>query len=61
MTDRRQPQRSGESAPRRARARDDEPVLPSRSRDDSDVGWGDERAERDAEWYHRERPPHHGD
>jgi Arc/MetJ family transcription regulator len=33
--------------------------------DDTDVGWGDDsatdRATRDAEWYRRETPPHHGD
>jgi Arc/MetJ family transcription regulator len=32
--------------------------------DETDVGWGDEsaedRANRDAEWYRRETPPHHG-
>jgi Arc/MetJ family transcription regulator len=30
--------------------------------DDTDVGWGDESAvgSRDAEWYRRETPPHHG-
>lgn len=43
---------------------DDEPTLPTRSRDDSDEGWGerderDGRDDRDAEWYRRERPPHH--
>ncbi len=35
------------------------PVLPDVSRDETDVGWGDEPGQRDAEWYHRERPPHH--
>jgi len=38
---------------------DDGPVLPRVTRDEQDVGWGDEPAERDAEWYRRERPPHH--
>jgi hypothetical protein len=33
--------------------------LPEISRDESDVGWGDEPGERDDEWYRRERPPHH--
>jgi hypothetical protein len=37
----------------------EEPVLPDISRDELDVGWGDEPAERDDEWYRRERPPHH--
>lgn len=44
----------------RARQRAGEPVLPDRPRDETDVGWGDEPAERDDEWYRRERPPHHG-
>jgi hypothetical protein len=38
---------------------DDEPVLPGRSRDEVDVGWGDGPGDRDDEWYRRERPPHH--
>jgi hypothetical protein len=38
---------------------DEGPVLPTVSRDEQDVGWGDEPRERDAEWYERERPPHH--
>jgi Arc/MetJ family transcription regulator len=30
--------------------------------DDSDVGWGESGGNgRDAEWYRRETPPHHGD
>ncbi len=38
--------------------------LPEQTGDDVDVGWGDdervaEAAERDADWYERERPPHH--
>lgn len=37
----------------------DQPVLPTVSRDETDVGWGDEPSERDADWYRRERPPHH--
>jgi len=39
---------------------DDVPVLPQRSTDEDDTGWGDrdEPADRD-EWYRRERPPHH--
>jgi hypothetical protein len=49
------------SDPRKAtrRGADDRPVLPTVSRDEQDVGWGDEPGERDAEWYQRERPPHH--
>ena len=43
---------------RQSRA-DDQPVLPNMTRDERDVGWGDERAERDEDWYRRERPPHH--
>jgi hypothetical protein len=39
--------------------------LPEQTSDDLDTGWGDderaaEAAERDDEWYLRERPPHHG-
>ncbi|MGI8680461.1 MAG: hypothetical protein ACR2LX_17610 [Jatrophihabitans sp.] len=45
--------------PRAAPQRDDEPVLPSTSRDESDVGWGDLPGRRDEDWYRRERPPHH--
>lgn len=35
-------------------------VLPQRSRDEVDEGWGEraDDADRDA-WYQRERPPHH--
>ena len=39
--------------------REDEPVLPSVSRDETDEGWGDEAGHRDEDWYRRERPPHH--
>jgi hypothetical protein len=46
--------------PRKPTGRDDDPVLPDVSRDDQDVGWGDEPGERDDDWYRRERPPHHG-
>jgi hypothetical protein len=44
------------------------PVLPDRSSDDLDTGWGEDvpadrpngrSGGRDAEWYRRERPPHH--
>jgi hypothetical protein len=40
---------------------DDGPVLPTTSPEDRDEAWGDEprASERDAEWYQRERPPHH--
>jgi hypothetical protein len=41
------------------RERRDGPVLPDVSRDELDVGWGDEPGERDEAWYRRERPPHH--
>ncbi|WP_019874538.1 hypothetical protein [Sporichthya polymorpha] len=41
------------------------PVIPDRSEDDSDRGWGDDRpgdSDTDAheEWLRRQRPPHHG-
>jgi hypothetical protein len=40
---------------------DDEPVLPATSGDERDVGWGadPDAGQRDAEWFRRERPPHH--
>jgi hypothetical protein len=38
---------------------EDEPVLPDVTRDERDVGWGDEPSRRDDDWYRRERPPHH--
>jgi hypothetical protein len=38
---------------------------PVREPTSDDTGWGDEsaaeKAERDAEWYRQETPPHHGD
>jgi hypothetical protein len=37
-----------------------EEVLPGRSADDTDVGWGDRSSEYDDDWYLAERPPHHG-
>jgi hypothetical protein len=43
----------------RRRERDDEPVLPQVTRDERGVGWGDEPAQRDIDWYENERPPHH--
>ena len=39
--------------------RDERPVLPEITEDERALGWGDERNERDEEWYRRERPPHH--
>jgi hypothetical protein len=36
------------------------PVLPQRSGDETEVGWGDRSAGYDDEWYLSERPPHHG-
>ena len=49
-----------EGAPRRpADDVDDAPVLPDVSRDETDVGWGDDSGARSDDWYHRERPPHH--
>ncbi|HET6877660.1 MAG TPA: hypothetical protein VFH38_09040 [Jatrophihabitans sp.] len=52
-----------EQTPRRSARprvrRPEEPVLPEISRDETDIGWGDEPSERDDDWYRRERPPHH--
>ncbi|GAB2455208.1 hypothetical protein [Jatrophihabitans fulvus] len=45
--------------------RDDDPVLPDVTEDERDRGWGDDLhrggdgGDRDAEWYRRQRPPHH--
>jgi hypothetical protein len=43
--------------------KDDGPVLPVVTEDEQDRGWGDDRdsGRRGDDWYHRERPPHHGD
>lgn len=51
-----------EPKPTSGKQHDDEPVLPQISRDERDLGWGDDPREsrRDAAWYERERPPHHG-
>jgi hypothetical protein len=40
---------------------DNEPVLPAVPDDERDEAWGDraEGGRRDADWYRRERPPHH--
>jgi hypothetical protein len=38
----------------------DEPVLPTQSQDDTDVGWGEPPAPDDDERLNRERPPHWG-
>jgi hypothetical protein len=38
--------------------RDDRPVLPVRSEDDSDTGWGEAPEPDDAERWQRDRPPH---
>jgi len=41
---------------------DPDPVLPQRSTDETDQGWGDEdRAEDRDEELRRQRPPHHRD
>ncbi|WP_375480792.1 hypothetical protein [uncultured Jatrophihabitans sp.] len=45
--------------PRRDRG-GEPPVLPDVSRDEQELGWGDEPSRRDDDWYRRERPPHHG-
>lgn len=47
------------AVPRRKRPAREQPVLPDVTRDEHDVGWGDEPSERDDDWYRRERPPHH--
>lgn len=57
MTQRDEPGRRSARRP----SDDDRPVLPEQTRDEADVGWGDEPRERDEDWYRSERPPHHGD
>jgi hypothetical protein len=51
----------GREDPGTDRADGDDPVLPQTTSDEHDIGWGDdpESADRDEEWYRRERPPHH--
>jgi hypothetical protein len=41
-------------------AAEQQPVLPNRSSDEADVGWGDKSSRYDDDWYLAERPPHHG-
>jgi len=38
----------------------DDPVLPTQSQDDTDVGWGEPPGPDDDERLYRERPPHWG-
>ena len=38
--------------------RSDTPVLPVRSQEDTDVGWGEQPEPEDDERLYRERPPH---
>ncbi len=38
--------------------RGSEPVLPVRSADDTDVGWGERAEQDDDERFRRDRPPH---
>jgi len=47
---------------RKPRGRNDDPVLPRVAECERDEAWGDRSrsAERDAEWYREQRPPHHG-
>jgi hypothetical protein len=47
--------------PRKRGGRDDDPVLPRVPESERDEAWGDRSrsAERDAEWYREQRPPHH--
>lgn len=37
---------------------DETPVLPTRSRDDTDVGWGEPPESGDDDRFTRDRPPH---
>lgn len=51
------PQRSPAEPP----APDDRPVLPSRSEDETDIGWGDHPDPSPDDHYLRDRPPHWDD
>jgi hypothetical protein len=51
--------RSARTGPAERSVPPERPVLPNRSRDEQDIGWGDEPAQRDDDWYRSERPPHH--
>jgi len=37
-----------------------EALLPQRSGDEVDLGWGDDPGQYGDDWYLAERPPHHG-
>jgi len=54
-------QRSSKEKPGRRNSRDDRSVLPRGSESERDEAWGDRprSAERDADWYREQRPPHH--
>lgn len=41
------------------RPADDSPMIPSRSADDSDTGWGDERGDDNDDRLLRDVPPHY--
>ena len=47
----------GSDADRIVDMSDDEPLLPSSTRDDTDAGWG-ERPRDSERWLQDERPPH---
>lgn len=49
--------RPGTTPPTR-RTVDDAPVIPGRSADDSDTGWGDERSDSNDDRLLRDVPPH---
>lgn len=53
--------RASRKRPTVRRAREDDPVLPRTADSESDEAWGDRprSAERDAQWYREQRPPHH--
>jgi hypothetical protein len=48
---------SGDGTPRE-REPDNTPVLPAKSRDETDIGWGEPPEPDDEERLRRERPPH---
>jgi hypothetical protein len=52
-----QPSSSPSAAPQRQPGED---LLPQRSTDEAELGWGDGPGEYGDDWYLAERPPHHG-
>ncbi|HST46720.1 hypothetical protein [Jatrophihabitans sp.] len=52
-----EPPSSPSAGPRRQAGED---LLPQRSSDEAELGWGDRPDQYGDDWYLAERPPHHG-